>query len=232
MANSETGRTNETIITRVLVGSRLHGVHNDNSDYDWRGIHISPLRNLISPFAKTANTTWIEGDQDNTSYELNEFTKLATHGNATILEVFFSDQIAESSPTADIMRANWQRFIDTDKFVMASRGYAQNQFNKMSLFEPDARTPKFAVAYLRVLWQCAVFLETSVFSCKVTDNELRDYMKVLRETEFTADRIPDLTERFMAMQARVSKAWATCDKMRPDIPWIENFLLQAYTTQS
>jgi predicted nucleotidyltransferase len=120
MANFEAGHTDQTVITRVLVGSRLHGVHNDQSDHDWRGIHVSPLGNLISPFAKTANTIWIEGDQDNTSYELNEFTKLATHGNATILEVFFSDQIAETSDTADEMRTNWRNFIDTDKFVMAS----------------------------------------------------------------------------------------------------------------
>ena len=88
------------------------------------GIHIQPLRDVLSPFKTLKNTNWIEGDVDNTSHELADFCKQATHGNATILEVFFSNQIVETTPLADEMRANLKKFIDTDKFVMASREYA------------------------------------------------------------------------------------------------------------
>ena len=89
------------VITKVVVGSRLHGLHTPESDWDYRGIHISPLKNVLSPFRKQKNTSWIEGDEDNTSYELAEFCKLATKGNATILEVFFSDQVIDTTPIAD-----------------------------------------------------------------------------------------------------------------------------------
>lgn len=89
------------VLTKVLVGSRLHGLHNEQSDYDWRGVHIHELKDVLSPFKTLKNTSWIEGDEDNTSYELADFCKLATKGNATILEVFFSDSIESSSPIAD-----------------------------------------------------------------------------------------------------------------------------------
>lgn len=219
------------VLTKVLVGSRLHGLNRDDSDYDWRGIHIHPLKEILSPWGKVKNTAWIEGDEDNTSYELADFCKQAVHGNATILEVFFSDRVKETSAPAEEMRREWRRFMDTDRFVMASRGYAQNQYNKMNLFEPDARTPKFAVAYMRVLWQCAEFLETGEFKCLISDTAMR---QKLMEVKYNWDSklIPLLTEEFMRLQARVSRAWAKAPKMTPDIPWIEDFIYRAYTDET
>lgn len=148
-------RSVPVVLTKVLVGSRLHGLNTPESDYDYRGIHIYPLVEVLSPFKTLKNTTWIEGDEDNTSYELADFCKLATKGNATILEVFFSDQIVETSPLIDEMRANWTKFMDTHMFIDASRGYAHNQWNKFYNFESKGvngqeRTAKFAVAFLRV----------------------------------------------------------------------------------
>lgn len=225
-----------TILTKVLVGSRLHGLHNEQSDYDYRGIHMHDLQEVLSPFRTLKNTTWIEGDEDNTSYELADFCKQAVHGNATILEVFFSDQIMESTPIADEMRANWQKFIDTDKMVMASRGYASNQLNKMQLFDDigvkdQKRTSKFAISYCRVLWQCSEFLRTGQFPCQVTDPDLRQFLLMLKAGWDDA-YIPECTERFAKLQADVTENWKTAPKLHPDINWIERFICEAYTSQS
>ncbi|AZI61830.1 nucleotidyltransferase domain-containing protein [Rhodococcus qingshengii] len=221
------------ILTKVLVGSRLHGLNNEQSDYDYRGIHMHDLADVLSPFRTLKNTTWIEGDEDNTSYELADFCKQAVHGNATILEVFFSDAIIETTPIADEMRANWRKFIDTDKVVMASRGYAQNQLNKMELFDDigvkkQHRTSKFAIAYCRVLWQCAEFLRTGEFPCKVTDPELRQFLLKLK-AGWDDMYIPECTERFAQLQANVTREWKTADKLKPDTAWIEAFIYKSYT---
>lgn len=228
------------ILTRVLVGSRLHGLHTQSSDYDWRGIHIHPLKDVLSPFKKLKNTSWIEGDEDNTSYELADFCKNATKGNATILEVFFSDIIKEDSGIAAEMRENWEKFIDTDSFVMASRGYAHNQYNKMNLFESagvkgQERSAKFAVAYIRVLWQCAQFLKTGEFPCYINDRELHYFLLEIKPltVEQLQPYIPKLTEMFMLMQKEVTDNYATTKfKYKPDIEWIEDFLLRAYTNEN
>lgn len=222
-----------TIITEVLVGSRLHGLANEQSDYDYRGIHMYPLKQVLSPFKTLKNTTWIEGDVDNTSYELADFCKGATHGNATILEVFFSNEIKVTTPIAETMRANWQKFIDTDKVVMASRGYAANQLNKMQLFDDigvkdQRRTSKFAIAYCRVLWQCAEFLRTGEFKCQIDEGELRQFLLLLK-SGWMDSYIPDCTEWFAKLQADVTRYWKSAEKMKPDVKWIEEFIYDAYT---
>lgn len=220
------------VITKVLVGSRLHGLHNEHSDFDYRGIHITPLKEVLSPFRHVGNTSWIEGDVDNTSYELADFCKQATAGNATILEVFFSNEIVETTDIAAKMRENWQKFIDTDRVVMASRGYASNQLNKMQLFDDigvkdQRRTSKFAIAYCRVLWQCAEFLKTGEFPCQITDSGLREFL-ILVKAGWKDEYIPECTERFAKLQAEVTEAWKTAPKMKPDIAWIEEFIYEAY----
>lgn len=219
------------ILTKVVVGSRLHGLETPKSDWDYRGVHINSLKDTLSPFKRVKNTSWIEGDEDNTSYELADFCKNATKGNATILEVFFSDQVIETSPVAEEMRKNWKKFMDTNHFINASRGYAHNQLNKMNLFEPDARTPKFAVAYLRVLWQCAKFLETGEFHCKIDSKDVGiDLYEV--KNAWRDDMAPELSEHFVRMQARITMAHKKAEILTPDIKWIEEFIYDSYTTAS
>lgn len=228
---------NVRILTKVLVGSRLHGLHNEQSDYDYRGIHIHSLKDVLSPFRHVKNTTWIEGDEDNTSYELADFCKQATAGNATILEVFFSNEIVLTTPEIDKMRANWQKFIDTDRFVAASRGYAHNQYTKMNLFESagikgQERTSKFAIAYIRVLWQCAEFLKTGEFKCQIDDPELRAFLLEIKPLPVAKlqPHLPRLTGMFTEMQGRVTDAYKTTKfHYKPDLEWIERFIYETYT---
>lgn len=228
-----------SIITKVVVGSRLHGLNRPDSDWDFRGIHISPLKSVLSPFTKQKNTVWIEGSEDNTSYELAEFCKLATKGNATILEVFFSDMIEESSPIADTMRENWWRFMDTHHFINASRGYAHNQWNKFYNFETTGvkgqeRTAKFAVAFLRVMWQCEQFLLTGQFKCNLEESDLYPLLKKIKPMtrEEVQKVLPEIVEAMSAMDMRVAKAEGDAKPeilaMKPDLPWVEDFIYHAY----
>ena len=229
------------VLTKVLVGSRLHGLHTETSDYDYRGIHIHPLVEVLSPFGKIKNTTWIEGDEDNTSYELQSFVKDATKGNATILEVFFSDQIIETTPIIDEMRANWTKFIDTHNFINASRGYAHNQWNKFYNFEDigvnqQHRTAKFAVAFLRVMWQCEQFLLTGQFKCDLRESDLYELLKTIKpmSVEEVKDFLPQIVTAMGEMDRRVSVAMSKSQfmDMKPDIKWIEEFIYRAYTNNA
>jgi len=229
-----------TQLAKVLVGSRLHGLDTPTSDYDYRGIHISDLRDVLSPFKTLKNTTWIEGDEDNTSYELADFCKQAVHGNATILEVFFSDKIIETSSVHTELRANWKRFMDTKRFVDASRGYAHNQWNKFYNFEDvggngQHRTAKFAVAFLRVMWQCEQFLLTGEFKCSLRESDLYPLLKRIKPLSVEEIRplVPEIVTAMGDMDRRVSEAMATSKfmDMKPDIEWIEDFIYRAYNEE-
>jgi predicted nucleotidyltransferase len=228
-------------LTKVVVGSRLHGTYTESSDYDYRGVHINSLKDVLSPFKTLKNTTWIEGDEDNTSYELADFCKQATHGNATILEVFFSNQVIDTSPTADKMRTNWQKFFNTHKFVMASRNYAHNQWNKFYNFESagvngQERTAKFAIAFLRVMWQCEQFLLTGKFECSLVNSDIYPLIKKIKplSVKEITPYLPEIVAAMSDLNMRVSMAESKTrfGDMKPDINWIEEFIYEAYCNNS
>lgn len=218
------------ILGKFVVGSRLHNLYNEESDWDFRGVHISKLIDVLSPYRKNKNTTWIEGDEDNTSYELSDFCKYATQGNPTILEILFSDQIKEITPEMEVLRKNRVKFLDSKRVFEAGRGYAHNQYKKMNLFEPDKRTPKFAVAYLRVLWQTAQLLKTGELPVEIT-GEMRDFLFKIKYYDFNkfSDVAPELTKRFAEWQVKLANAYQqNHKKFNPDFDWIENFILKTY----
>ena len=78
---------NKKIILKVLVGSRAHGLADENSDYDYRAVYVVPTSKILSINYKYVANTWIEGKEDNTAYEIGHFLKLACNCNPTILEV-------------------------------------------------------------------------------------------------------------------------------------------------
>lgn len=225
------------LIAKVVVGSRLHGLDTPESDWDYRGIYISPLSLVLSPFKTLKTTSWIEGNVDDTSYELANFCKEAVHGNATILEVFFSDRIVESSEVHREMKRNWQKFFDTKRFILASRGYAHNQWNKFYNFEDvgmlgQQRTAKFAVSFLRVMWQCEQFLLTGEFKCNLKESDLYPLLKKIKPMTVAEIQqvLPEIVAAMTDMNMRVSVAEAnTKFDYKPDIEWIEQFILRAYT---
>lgn len=213
-------------ILSVTVGSRLHGLHNEKSDWDIRGVFMHPLKDLISPFKNLKNTNWIEGDIDNTSYELASFCKFLTKGNATILEVLWSNMVKECDEIGKQLQDNRLKFLDSKYIFDAHKGYAHNQYNKMNLFEPDERTPKFAVAYMRSMEQARQLLATGDFSPQVV--RYKDFMLEVKHN-FTPDLIPALSRHFAKAQVELADVYAKHhDKFKPDIDWIENFIYESY----
>ncbi len=215
-------------ILSVIVGSRLHGLHQDTSDTDIRGIFQEDMMELLSPFRTPRTTHWVEGDEDNTSYELRHFCKMAVQGNPTTLEILWSNQVVHTTTTADTLRINRHNFLDSHNIFEAHKGYAHNQYKKMNLFDPDARTPKFVVAYLRSLRQGIDLLSTGDFAPQVADKDKHFLMEV--KYDWHPGMIPVLSHKFAELQIEFADVYAqNHDRLKPNIGWIEEFLLSEYT---
>lgn len=225
------------LLAKVVVGSRLHETATPESDWDYRGIFVDDLKEALSPFRNHKTTSWIEGDEDNTSYELREFCKLATKGNATIWEVLKSDKIIETSFVHKYMSENWLKFMDTQAFINASLGYARNQQNKFGLYDDlgdsnQRRTAKFVIAFLRVMWQCEQFLLTGEFKCSLETCDMYDFIKGIKGKPRENLDIPLCYEKMEMMYHRITLAQQQCPperlNLKPDYDWIERMLLFAY----
>ena len=219
-------KPNENLLLKVVVGSRLHGLENPESDYDYRGVFLEPAIAHLSPFRKVRNNAWIEGDVDDTTYELSYFCKMLTQGNPSALEVLWSNKIESSSELGEKLCANKDKFLDAERIFEAHKGYALNQLKKMNLFNPDDRTPKFAVAYVRSMQQGIELLNTGSFSPQVIRN--RDLLLEVKH-HFDADKhVQKLGEMFSELSKEIIEARIRTQLDKPDLEWIENFLLEAY----
>ena len=154
---------NERIILKVLVGSRAHKLHDDTSDYDYRGVFLHPTKELLKINAPKVTTNWKEGKskqaEDNTMWELGHFLHLATHCNPTILEVFKAP-IESSTDIGDSLRKQFPRVWNSKGVMDAFIGYGLNQRKKF-LKQKDDRPHKYATAYLRTLVQAWYLLATN-----------------------------------------------------------------------
>lgn len=84
-------------IFRCLAGSRLYGVSNENSDYDFKAVHLPTKRQILlgkrdqvistSTGPKDARNS--AGDTDTESFELQRFLKLASDMQTIPVEMLF-----------------------------------------------------------------------------------------------------------------------------------------------
>ncbi len=221
---------NNTIILSVLVGSRSHGLHNADSDYDYRKVFVQSTSEMHKLNAKIKNNSWFEGKEDQTMYEIGHFLHLATKCNPSILEVFKAPRQPIAYTKAEIvrlelwgakLRALFPYVWNPIGVFEAFRGYAHNQRKKM-FDKKDGRQAKFAVAYLRTLINLCDLLRTGDFSVEIKDEEIKKDLKRIKDGDFKPGEVVDLAE------ALIDEAEILRDKCthKPDIDKVNEFLLE------
>lgn len=179
---------NKTIL-KVIVGSQAHGLANAKSDTDYRGVFVVPTSEILALGTKTTTTSWIEGTEDDTSWEVGHFLNLATHCNPTILETFLAPTF-ESSPWGEKIRAIFPHVWNSVDVKNAFIGYGLNQRKKF-FDNKDNRAPKYAVAYLRVLYQAWELLSTGTFSVNLTDTAIFETLRAYKAGNYTPGDVID-----------------------------------------
>lgn len=135
----------KSTIFLTLVGSRAYGFHNQDSDYDYRGICIPPLDTYIgvnSRFEqevdKKTKHVWkyypniVQPESDMQIMELTKFCRLAADCNPSIIEILFSD---ESSVI--LKNPIMSKLLDSRDMFLSRRakarfcGYALSQLNRI-----------------------------------------------------------------------------------------------------
>lgn len=185
----------EKIILKVLCGSRAHGLANDESDFDYRGVFLIPTKELLKINAPKVTTNWKEGDtkqaEDNTMWELGHFLHLATHCNPTILEVFVAP-VVETTDIGTSLRKEFSRVWNSKGVRDAFIGYGLNQRKKF-LDKKDCRPHKYATAYLRTLIQAYYLLTFNTLIVDMSETEEFETLKRFKNGEYTVGEVMQKT---------------------------------------
>lgn len=211
----------KTIILKSLVGSRAHGLHTETSDYDYRGVHVIPTKEILSLGFKYSGTSWLEGDIDETSYEIGHFLQLCTKANPSVLEVLLSEQTHIDTRYATDMRCLFSKMYDPKDAFNAFAGYSKNQQKKL-LEDHLNRRLKFGVAYVRTAYNLVELFETGTFSLEVKNAETKKILQGIKEGEFTDGEIIDMAETKISL----AKIMLPDIENKQDIGAINEFLIE------
>lgn len=208
-------------ILKVLVGSRAHGLATPESDSDYRGVFVLPTSQILSLGNNLKHTSWIEGDTDDTAWELGHFLTMATKSNPTVLETFLAP-VVESTPEGDELRRLFPYVWNSKDVRNAFMGYALNQRKKL-LDEKDGKPHKFAVAYLRTLHQAVELLLTGTFIVNIGNTDIGDTLKKWKVGNYSIGEVIELTREW---EKKVEESYQMNPYKETDVEKINEFLLR------
>lgn len=215
-------KENNSLILKTLVGSRAHGLATKDSDYDYRGVFVAPTEDILKVNGKITTTHWIEGNDDDTSWEIGHFLKLATACNPTILEVFFSP-VLESTELGQELIALFPHVWNAQGVRDAFIGYSHNQRKKL-MDGKDERGPKYAAAYLRVLYNAEELLRTGQFTVNISETDIYKTIRAVKDGDASIT-LGDIINKCQELEASVNVAFKSCDKTT-DMDAVNAFLLK------
>jgi predicted nucleotidyltransferase len=175
-------------ILKVLVGSQAHGLATPQSDHDYRGVFVTPTSELLSLGETPRQTRWEEGRESDTSWEVGKFLFMALKCNPTILECFVAPRQVGTTMQGQALQALFPYIWTPQGVADAFIGYGQNQRKKF-LDDKDQRSAKYAVAYLRVLYQAERLLWTHSLVIDMRGTEVEAELRRWRVGNFTPGEV-------------------------------------------
>lgn len=225
----------EISILKVIVGSQAHGLATPKSDFDYRGVFVIPTESILSLGYKPHPTSWIEGKDDDTSWEIGHFLNLAIHCNPTILETFLSPP-ADSGPKSgskeaalgEELRSLFPYVWNSAGVMNAFIGYGLNQRKKF-FDNKDNRAAKYACAYLRVLFNAWELLTIGSFTVCIAD--IPDVGATLKRWKaWTPDQVREhageIIETCLHWEKTVREAYEQNPDKQTDEKVVNDFLLK------
>lgn len=221
-------------LLKTIVGSQAHGLATPNSDFDYRGVFVIPTSDLLKLGGNIKTTSWIEGNDDDTSWEIGHFLNMATKCNPTVLETFLApveikmyqefpmEQRGTIISLGDELRALFPHVWNSTDVKNAFIGYGLNQRKKF--FEnKDSRAPKYAAAYLRTLYNAFELLSTGTFHVNLTDTPIYETVRNFKEGRYTPGEV--INECFK-WETEVLKAYKANPNKETNVEPVNEFLLK------
>lgn len=207
-----------------LTGSRAFGLDTPDSDWDYKGIFLAPVRQVLG-LASPSETVTIN-DPDITVHELAKFLRLALACNPTVIEQLWLDHYEILRPVGAELVEHRGRFLSERKVRDCYGGYARSQFTKLGKtgrFGSDLgpRREKHARHLFRLLEQGEQLLTTGTMSVRVADPDRIRALSLLDDAAMAAEAEAAFA-RFNALPSTLPET--------PDTEWANDLLVRARLT--
>lgn len=214
-------------ILKVVVGSQAHGLATPESDFDYRGVFVTPTSELLRIGSKITETSWIEGKEDDTSWEIGKFLLMATKSNPTVLETFLANRAdkdinAKEYIFGEELRSLFPHIWSSQYVKDAFIGYGLNQRKKF-FDDKDGRKDKYATAYLRTLYQAHELLTTGTFSVNMSQTPIFDLLKRFKKGEY---EVGEVIQECWEWESQVLKDFKQNPEKQTNLEPVNEFLLK------
>lgn len=224
---------NDRLILKVVAGSHSYGTNTPDSDYDYRGVCIPPVENLLglSDQFEQHETK----NPDEVIYSLKKFVRLALHNNPNILDALFVDDkdIVFINDFGKELRDLRYSFLSKRVFHTYG-GYAHSRLknliekgknpigNKKELIEKYGYDTKDASHLIRLMRMCYEILKLGEV------NVLRPDKEFLIEIRNGSYSLEEIQEEYIHLNKLTQEAY-TNSKLpeSPDYTRINNWLIGA-----
>lgn len=174
------------LLFATISGAHLYGFPSPDSDYDLRGVHILPLREIVGLY-EAQETIEVSDDTDGieldlVTHDVAKFLGLMLKRNGYVLEQLFSPLIVHTTPEHDELKAVAPQCI-TKHHAHHYLGFARTQWGLFHKENPQRVKPLLYV--YRVLLTGIHLMQTG---------EVEANLVMLNE-RFQLPYIPELVER-------------------------------------
>jgi hypothetical protein len=212
----------DSVILRVIVGSRAFGLDTDASDTDRRGIFLPPSELHWSLYGVPEQ---LENEATQECYwELQKFLQLALKANPNVLECLYSPLVEQATPLARELLDMRDSFLS--KLVYQTfNGYVMSQFKKLQadLKNHGAVKWKHVMHLLRLLISGITTLEEGYVPVQVETH--RDRLLAIKRGEAPWE---DVDHWRLSLHQQFDAAFETTKLPdRPDYARANAFLLKA-----
>lgn len=177
------------LLFATISGAHLYGFPSPDSDFDLRGAHVLPLKNVIGLDVRdetVEDSRVVEGlEMDIVSHDVRKFFGLLLKKNGYVLEQLFSPLIVHTTPEHEELK-QIARSVITKHHSHHYFGFAETQW-KLFLKESPRRVKPLLYVY-RVLLTGIHLMRTAVIEANL----------VKLNEEFKLPYIPDLVARKLA----------------------------------
>jgi predicted nucleotidyltransferase len=138
------GISKENIILLGYGGSQAYGTETPESDYDYKGLLVPPIRFYLSPFQSVEQVAWAnKPEEEGVIYAIQKFLSLAAKSNPNMIELLFLDpnDYYIMTPEGEKLIQNRNLFL-SQKAVFSFCGYAISQLKRIETHKRWISNPR------------------------------------------------------------------------------------------